>query len=272
MRSAFRIGTARRDWPRFGIQAKLPQGLLFKRALTRPDTRDERWHDDDHRRCYGIGTCGPNDLRVLLGHRDARPEPRHPWASDSGEPVLPEEKEDKTWEKERYDRVPILGPITSGGPPVALDPPSDDEVMRALEKAHPIQGGLPMLCERNRNNVRIVKDKIADYVDPPRVYPLVGPAQQHHAHYKCTIYYTDVRRIGWPVPYTIRDEEAKKSSTSTITTCTWWATSTRVRTRSSIASEVGGRPTLSETKQNKGLGDVETGRRGVCETPSLLVF
>jgi hypothetical protein len=125
-------------------------------------------------------------------------------------PYFQKIKEDKAWEKERYNRVPIIGPITSGGPPVALDPPSDDEVMRALEKARPVQGGLPMLYERNRNNVRIVKDKIADYVDPPRVYPLIGPAQQHHAHYKCTIYFTDVRHIGWPVPYTIKDDEAEE--------------------------------------------------------------
>lgn len=120
------------------------------------------------------------------------------------------QKEDRYWEKERYDRVPILGPITSGAEVVALDPPSDDEVMRALERAQPIEGGVPLLYERSRNNVRIVKEKIADYVDPPRFYPLVGPAQQHHAHYKCTVYYEDVRRVGWPVPHTLRDEDARE--------------------------------------------------------------
>jgi len=125
-------------------------------------------------------------------------------------PYFQDQKEDEAWEKERYNRVPILGEITSGGPPVALDPPSDDEVMRALEKARPVEGGIPLLWSRNRNNVRIVKHKIADYVDPPRVYPLIGPAQQHHAHYKCTIYYEDVRRIGWPVPHTIRDEDTEE--------------------------------------------------------------
>lgn len=126
-------------------------------------------------------------------------------------PYFQKEEEDKYWEAERYDRVPILGPIDdSGGPPVAIDPPSDDEVMRALEKARPIEGGIPMLWVRNRNDVRIVKEKIADYVDPVRVYPMIGPAQQHHAHYKCTVYYEDVRRIGWPVPHTIRDEDARE--------------------------------------------------------------
>ena len=146
---------------------------------------------------------GADDARSQLGPVLAIPIPVSPYFQDR--------KEDEDWEKERYDRVPILGPITSGGPPVALDPPSDDEVMRALEKARPVEGGVPCLWERNRNNVRIVKYKIADYVDPPRVYPLVGPAQQHHAHYKCTIYYEDVRRIGWPVPHTLRDEESRRS-------------------------------------------------------------
>ena len=118
------------------------------------------------------------------------------------------ELEDRHWEHERYGRVPIMGPITSGGPPLALDPPSDDEVMRALERVSPVEGGIPLLWERQRNNVRIVKDLIADYVDPPRFYPLVGPAQQHHAHYKCTIYYDERTYVGWPIPHTLIDDES----------------------------------------------------------------
>ena len=39
---------------------------------------------------------------------------------------------------------------------------------------------------------------------------LLGPAQQHHAHYKCIVYYEDVKRVGWPVPHTLRDEEAQE--------------------------------------------------------------
>lgn len=126
-------------------------------------------------------------------------------------PVSPhwqKEKEDDYWERERYQRVPILGPITQGGPVQALDPPSDDEIMRALERAQPTEGGLPLLYEVQRNSVRIVKEKIADYVDPPRVYPLIGPAQQHHAHYKCTIYYSERTRVGWPLPHTLLDEDS----------------------------------------------------------------
>ena len=61
-----------------------------------------------------------------------------------------------------------------------------------------------------RNNVRIVKEKIADYVDPPRVVPLIGPVQLHHAHYKCTVYFTEITRIGWPVPHTITDDDVRE--------------------------------------------------------------
>jgi len=125
-------------------------------------------------------------------------------------PYFQDEMEDRFWDAERYDTVPILGPITEGGPTVALDPPSDDEIMRALEEARPMEGGIPFLHETQRNNVRIVVEPIADYIDPPRVVPLIGPAQLHHAHYKCTIYFTEVTRVGWPVPYTTTNEDAQE--------------------------------------------------------------
>ena len=58
----------------------------------------------------------------------------------------------------------------------------------AWEKAMPIRSRVawPFLYEVQRNNIRIVKERIADYIDPPRFVPLIGPAQLHHAHYKCT--------------------------------------------------------------------------------------
>jgi hypothetical protein len=124
--------------------------------------------------------------------------------------------EDRFHNWDRYSRMPILGPITPNTPTTPLDTPCEDEVMRALEEARPIQGGLPMLHEIQRNNVRIVIEPItADgvpfgYIDPPRVYPLVGPAQLHHAHYKCIVYFTEVTRVGWPIPYTTTDEDCQE--------------------------------------------------------------
>ena len=123
-------------------------------------------------------------------------------------PYFQSMEEDQHWEKERYDRVPVLGPLTAENPEIAMDPPSDDQIMRALERAKPIQGGMPLLHTIQRKNVRIIKEKIADYVDPPRVYPLIGPARLHHAHYKCTVYYSEVNWAGWPVPHRTIDEDA----------------------------------------------------------------
>ena len=123
-------------------------------------------------------------------------------------PYHQDKAEDRYWIEERYEAVPILAPLTAGGPAVALDPPSDDEVMRAMERARNFEGGLPFLYEKQWNNVRIVKEKISDYVDPPRFYPLIGPAQLHHAHYKCTVYFSETIHVGWPVPHTLKNEDA----------------------------------------------------------------
>ena len=125
-------------------------------------------------------------------------------------PYFQDKEEVKFWNHERYGKTPILGPIAPGQPCVAVDTPSDDEVMQDLEKVRPTRGGVPLLWERSRANVRIVKDKIADYIDPPRVMPLVGPVQQHHAHYKCTAYFVETTRVGWPIPYTTVTEDAQE--------------------------------------------------------------
>ena len=44
---------------------------------------------------------------------------------------IQKQKEDQFWNYERYERAPVL-PYRKGNE--ALDEPSDDEVMRALEK------------------------------------------------------------------------------------------------------------------------------------------
>ncbi len=146
--------------------------------------------------CFWIAEMGPNMGAFSI------PIPVSPY--------FQAKEEQKFWIHEKYAKSPILGPITAGQPCVAVDTPSDEEVMFALEKARPIWGGISLLCERNRSNVRITKDKIADYIDPPRVYPLVGPAQLHHAHYKCTIYFVETTRVGWPLPYTTECPDAQE--------------------------------------------------------------
>ncbi len=130
----------------------------------------------------------------------AIPIPISPWLQDH--------YEDVAWEKERYGRSPILGPLTADGPDFGMDEPSDDQVFRKLVEIKRVEGNWPMLHEVQLNDVRIFKEKCADYIDPPRHYPLVGPAQLHHVHWKCTLYYSRKTRVGWPVPHTITDQDS----------------------------------------------------------------
>ena len=61
--------------------------------------------------------------------------------------------------------------------------------------------GVPWIYEEFRDDVQIVTERIKDTIDPPRFFPLVGPAQLHHCHWKCTIYYTETLESNQPVPF-----------------------------------------------------------------------
>lgn len=113
--------------------------------------------------------------------------------------------EDHAFEKARYGKVAVLPPIVDENH-IALDPPSDDQVIRELNKVRPISGSVPGLETTIRNVKGITKDLIQDAVDPPRVMPLVGPVQLHHAHYKCTVFFEEITHVGWPIPHMIRNE------------------------------------------------------------------
>ena len=124
-------------------------------------------------------------------------------------PVSPHHQqvaEDRAFEDLRYGKVAILPPISDANH-IALDPPSDDQVIRELNRARPIAGSVPGLETTFRNIKGITKEIIADYVDPPRAVPLVGPAQLHHAHYKCTVYFEEVTQVGWPIPHQVKIED-----------------------------------------------------------------
>jgi hypothetical protein len=113
--------------------------------------------------------------------------------------------EDTYVNEERYDKVPILDPVEGEHAPLfCQDPPSQDEVMRALPDE--TSGGWAFIAETTRNNVRIVVEPIVDRIDDCRFYPMVGPARLHHCHYKCTVYYDKVIRSDWPIPFRHKDE------------------------------------------------------------------
>lgn len=112
--------------------------------------------------------------------------------------------EDTYHNEERYGKVPILDPVEGENAPLfCMDPPTPDEVMRALPDD--TAGGMPFFAEVTRNNVRIVVEPIVDKLEECRFYPLAGPARLHKCHYKCTVYFDKVIRSDWPIPYTHAD-------------------------------------------------------------------
>jgi len=43
----------------------------------------------------------------------------------------------------------------------------------------------------NPKEVKLFIELVKSEIHPPRLYPLVGMAQLHECHYKCTLYYTE---------------------------------------------------------------------------------
>src|SRR5438270_5898198 len=112
-----------------------------------------------------------------------------------------ERMEDKYAHKNDF-RTPVLPPIREGfPPPICEDPPSEQEVLRAMPR---LTRGVPFVYEEFRDNVDIVSERLVDKIDPPRFFPLIGPAQLHHCHWKCTIYYNETIESGYPFPFRCR--------------------------------------------------------------------
>lgn len=125
-------------------------------------------------------------------------------------PYWSQKIEDEYWEEERYDRVPVLDPVEGENAPLfCLDPPTPDEVVRALPNHLGVDGGFAFIAETTANNVRITTDLLVDHVGECRFYPLVGPARPHKCHYKCTVYYDKWIRSFWPVPFEHMDESVE---------------------------------------------------------------
>ncbi len=96
-------------------------------------------------------------------------------------------------------RTPVLPPIQEGAPPpLCEDPPDEARILRAMP---PVKRGVPYVCEEFRDNINIVTELVVDKIDPPRFFPLVGPAQLHHCHWKCTVYYTETIQSDYPFPF-----------------------------------------------------------------------
>jgi hypothetical protein len=135
----------------------------------------------------GLVGCVPYSMGL------ATPIPVPPWVT--------ERMEEKYCFKNDF-RTAIMPPIREGfPPPLCEDPPGDAEVLRAMPH---VCRGVPYFYEQFRDDVQIVNERLVDRIDPPRFYPLIGPAQLHHCHWKSTIYYTETIESGYPFPYRCR--------------------------------------------------------------------
>lgn len=121
------------------------------------------------------------------------PIPVQPWVA---------ERLDQKLAHKNDGRVPIMPPIAPGKPPpICEDPPSDAEVLRAMPR---VPRGVPYIYETFRDDIVIVKSRLVDKIDPPRFFPLVGPAQLHHCHWECVIYYNELVQSDYPFPVYVR--------------------------------------------------------------------
>jgi hypothetical protein len=127
--------------------------------------------------------------------------PLHPTGWSFAWPILPSQQQrlEEDIAREERDRVPILDPVPGEfAPPSCLDPPSEEEVWAKVPK---FRAGCPPFYEVQRNNARFLIEKIGDKTDPVKIYPLAGPAQLIHCHYKCTIYFDELYWSDYPIPF-----------------------------------------------------------------------
>jgi hypothetical protein len=117
------------------------------------------------------------------------PIPVQPWVA---------ERMDQKFNHRNDGRAPLMPPIRDGyPPPICEDPPSDQEILRAMPR---VARGVPYVYEEFRDDIVFVKNRLVDKIDPPRFFPLVGPAQLHHCHWECVIYYTETIQSDYPFP------------------------------------------------------------------------
>ena len=120
------------------------------------------------------------------------PVPVQPWVA---------ERIDNKVNHKNDGRVPIMPPVRAGyPPPICEDPPSDLEVLRAIPR---VPRGVPYIYEEFRDDVVIVKNRLVDQIDPPRFFPLVGPAQLHHCHYRVTVYFDEIKHSSYPFSWEV---------------------------------------------------------------------
>ena len=85
------------------------------------------------------------------------PVPIQPWVS---------ERMEQKYNNKNDGRAPIMPPIRDGyPPPICEDPPGDLEILRAIPR---VARGVPYVYEQFHDDIKIVKNRMVDKIDPPR--------------------------------------------------------------------------------------------------------
>lgn len=125
------------------------------------------------------------------------PVPMQPWVADRIEERLVNKSDNRT---------PILPAIPPGHRPYCEDPPDAAEILRSMPR---VTRGVPYIYEEFRDDIDFTVEKLVDRVDPPRFFPLIGPAQLHHCHWKCTVYFTETVESIYPFPFRVKRRRAE---------------------------------------------------------------
>lgn len=97
-------------------------------------------------------------------------------------------------------RTPIMPPVREGATAECEDHPTEAEVLKCLPKLPPASCGVKI----GREDVKILIERLVDQMEPARYYPLVGPAQLHRSHWKCTVYCTETIETNCPFHFCIQ--------------------------------------------------------------------
>ena len=127
----------------------------------------------------------------------ATPIPMPPWVT---------ERMQEKYCNQNDHRTPILPAIPPGHRPYCEDPPDQQEILRTMPR---VTRGVPYIYEEFRDDIEFTVEKLVDRVDPPRFFPLIGPAQLHHCHWKCTVYFTETVESTYPFPFRVKRRRAE---------------------------------------------------------------
>lgn len=138
-----------------------------------------------------LSGCAP------FGMGFATPIPMQPWVADHIEQRILYQNDHRT---------PVLPAIPPGHRPFCEDPPDQAEILRTMPR---VTRGVPYIYEEFRDDIEFTVEKLVDRVDPPRFFPLIGPAQLHHCHWKCTVYFTETIESCYPFPFRVKRRRAE---------------------------------------------------------------